>query len=214
MKAYFISGLGADRRAFYKLRLPKSYEPVYLDWIPPRTGESLREYAHRFSDLIHEKEPFILIGLSLGGMVASEIARIKQPRKLVLLSSVSVSAEMPWYFRFAGKIRMQKAIPVSLYKNITLLNAFMGSVSKQDRRMILSFVNNTDPSFIRWAIDAILGWKQHERPRDIIHLHGDKDRLLPIRFIKPTHEVKGGRHLMILDKAAEINKILDSVLSS
>jgi len=212
VKAYFISGLGADRKAFYKLKLPPGYEPVYLDWISPQNNESLKEYAKRFSGSINDKEKFILIGLSFGGMIASEIARIKTPLKLILLSSVAASDEMPWYFRVAGKFRMQRIIPVVLYKRATLLNHFMGTKNKDDKAMVMSFVRQTDPEFIRWSINAILGWEQHEPLKDIIHIHGNKDRLLPIKYTNANHRIDNGRHLMVLNKANEINKILQEVL--
>ena len=212
MKAYFISGLGADKKAFYKIKLPAGYEPVYLDWLSPVDGETLKDYAKRFADLIGDNEEFILVGLSLGGMIASEIARLKSPRKVILLSSISVSDEMPWYFRFAGKIGVQKAIPVALYKNITILNLFMGTASKADRNMILTFVKQTDPLFIRWAVDAMLGWNQREPLSEVVHIHGNKDRLLPVRYTHASHVIKNGRHLMVLNKAREINKVLQEVL--
>ncbi len=212
MKAYFISGLGADKKAFYKLKLPAGYEPVYLDWIAPLSKESLKDYAHRFSGFINDKEEFILVGLSLGGMIASEIARIKTPQKTILLSTASSSNEMPWYFRWAGKLGIQKIIPIGLYKQVTIINHFMGSKSKADKAMVMSFVNQTDPSFIRWSINAILGWKQQERLSNSIHIHGNKDRLLPVRYTNASYIVKNGKHLMVLNKADEINKILAEVL--
>ena len=214
MKAYFISGLGADKKAFYKLKLPAGYEPVYLDWITPQHNESLKEYAKRFSASINNNEEFILIGLSFGGMIASEIARIKVPRKLILLSSVGASDEMPWYFRMAGKFRLQRIIPVAIYKRATLLNHFMGSKNKDDKAMLRSFVKQTDPAFIRWSINAILEWEQHEPLNNIIHIHGNKDRLLPIRYTNASHTIVNGRHLMVLNKDAEINKILQEILPS
>jgi len=212
VKAYFISGLGADKKAFYKLKLPAGYEPVYLDWITPQSKESLKEYAFRFAGSINDQEDFILIGLSFGGMIASEIARIKSPRKVILLSSISNSDEMPWYFRVAGKTGIQKIVPVALYKKVTILNHFMGTKSKTDKAMVLSFVKQTDPAFIRWSINAILEWEQHERLPDTIHIHGSKDRLLPIRYIKASHIINNGKHLMVLNKADEINRILEDVL--
>ena len=63
MKAYFISGLGADKKAFQKIKLPAGYEPVYLDWITPEKDESLTNYARRFSSLIKNNYAIILIGL-------------------------------------------------------------------------------------------------------------------------------------------------------
>ncbi|MBS1610272.1 MAG: alpha/beta hydrolase [Bacteroidetes bacterium] len=212
MKAYFISGLGADKKAFYKLKLPAGYEVVYLDWITPQPKESLKNYAHRFSHSIEEKEDFILVGLSLGGMIAAEIARIKPPKKLILLSTVSSSIEIPWYFRWAGKAGIHRIIPTGLYKRMTIINHFMGSKSKTDKAIVLSFVKQVDPSFIQWAINAILEWNQHEPLDNSIHIHGSKDRLLPHRYTKASHIIENGRHLMVLNKADSINKILEEVL--
>ena len=110
MKAYFISGLGADKKAFQKIKLPSGYESVYLDWIPPQKNESLGNYARRFSSLIKNDDAFILIGLSFGGMLASEIARLRRPMKTIIISSLASSNELPWYFKQAGKIGLHKEI--------------------------------------------------------------------------------------------------------
>ena len=40
MKVYFISGLGADEKAFQLLQLP-GVEPVHLNWMPPLKKESI-----------------------------------------------------------------------------------------------------------------------------------------------------------------------------
>ena len=213
MKAYFISGLGADKKAFYKLKLPEGYQPVYLDWIAPLKNESLKEYAKRFSAAINTQEDFIIIGLSFGGMIASEIARISKPKKLIIISSIAVSDELPWYFRLAGRLRIQKIIPLQFYKTATILNHFMGSKNRADKAMVLSFVRQTPPSFIRWSLNSILSWEQHERLENMVHIHGSSDRLLPIRYTNAAHVVQKGKHLMVLNKADEVNIILGQVLS-
>ncbi len=212
MKAYFISGLGADKKAFYKLQLPAGYEPVYLDWIFPLPKETLPDYAKRFSLLINEKEEFVLVGLSFGGMVANEIARIKAPQKLILISSLAVSSELPWYFKSAGTLGLQKIVPAGFYKTATLLNHFMGSKVKEEKRMVLSFVRRTDPAFIQWAIDAILKWEYPQRFNNLIHIHGDRDRLLPVKYTHADYIIRHGRHLMVWNNAAEINTILSNLL--
>jgi pimeloyl-ACP methyl ester carboxylesterase len=212
LKAYFISGLGADKKAFYRLQLPAGYEPVYLDWIFPLPKESLTAYATRFSLLINDKEKFILVGLSFGGMVACEIARLMKPEKLILISSIAVSDELPWYFKKAGTLRLQKIIPAGFYKTATLLNHFMGSTMKEEKVMVLSFVRKTDSAFIQWAVNAILQWKYRERFNNLIHIHGNRDRLLPVKYTNADYVIRGGRHLMVWNKATEINKILQEVL--
>ena len=212
MKAYFISGLGADKMAFKKIKLPAAYEPIYLDWIPPVKNESLTNYARRFSSLIKSNDAFILIGLSFGGMLASEIARLRNPMKTIIISSIATSNELPWYFKRAGKIGLHKTIPVKLMKAGTILKNLMGIASKEDKAIIINYAKSADPDLVRWSIHAIVNWNQPDRLPGVIHLHGSHDRMLPLRYTHPDYIIKDGGHLMIFNKADEVNKILNEVL--
>lgn len=214
MKVYFISGLGADRRAFYKIRLPRGYQPVYLDWITPLTDESLPDYARRFSESINQDEEFVLVGLSFGGMLASELAKIVSPKKLIIISSLSSYKELPWYFKLAGKLGIHKIISPSLYKQATLMNRFMGAGNKEMKAIVYNYVNNIDPAFIRWSLNVIVHWSHTERLSDLVHIHGSNDHLLPYRYVKADYTIKNGGHLMVMNKADEVNSILQQVLLS
>ena len=138
MRVYFISGLGADKRAFYKIKLPQGYQAVFLDWIVPLAGESFPDYAKRFSQSIKQDEEFVLIGLSFGGMLASEIAKIVSPKKLIIISSLSSYKELPWYFKLAGKLGIHRIISPSLYKQATIMNRFMGAGNKEMKSIVYS----------------------------------------------------------------------------
>lgn len=214
MKVYFISGLGADRRAFYKIQLPPGYEPVHLDWIVPVKNETLPDYAKRFSEVIKKGEEFILIGLSFGGMLASEIAKIISPKKLIIISSLSSYKELPWYFKLAGKLGIHKILTPSIYKQATILNRFMGTGNKEMKAIVYSYVNNIDPAFIRWSLNVILHWSHTERLSDLVHIHGSNDHLLPYRYVQADYIIKNGGHLMVMNKADEVNTILRKVLLS
>ncbi len=213
MKAYFISGLGADKRAFYKIQLPAGYQPVYLDWIMPLPNESFSEYAKRFSILIKADEDFILIGLSFGGMLACEIAKLITPKKLIIISSLSSYKELPWYFKMAGKLRLHKIISPAIYKQATLLNRFMGAGDKEMKAIVYSYVNNIDPSFIRWALNIVVNWSLTKRLPDLIHIHGSNDHLLPRRYVQANYVVEKGGHLMVMNRSGEINRILNQILN-
>jgi len=213
LKAYFISGLGADRKAFQKIKLPAAYEPVYLDWIPPQENESLCNYARRFSSLIKNDDAFILIGLSFGGMLASEIARLRRPMKTIIISSLASSNELPWYFKQAGKIGLHKAVPMTFLKAGTVIKNIMGVASKEDKAIIYNYAKTADPGMVRWSLNAIVNWDQPDRLPGIVHLHGSNDRMLPLKYTHPDFVIKGGGHLMIFNKADEVNKILNEVLS-
>jgi pimeloyl-ACP methyl ester carboxylesterase len=214
VRAYFISGLGADRRAFYKINLPRGYQPIYLDWITPLANETLADYAKRFSQAIKQDEEFVLIGLSFGGMLASELAKIVSPKKLIIISSLSSYSELPWYFKLAGRLGLHRIISPSLYKQATIMNRFMGAGNKEMKSIVYSYVNNIDPAFIRWSLNVIVNWSHTERLSEMIHIHGSNDHLLPYRYVKADYLVKGGGHLMVMNRADEVNSILREVLLS
>ena len=87
MKIYAIPGLGADARVFANVQ---RYLPLtIIDWKPNEANESIENYAGRMASEIPKNEPFILLGLSFGGVIAQEICRILKPEKLILLSSIA-----------------------------------------------------------------------------------------------------------------------------
>lgn len=212
MNTYFLSGLGADKRIFQKIQLPKGYEAVYLDWMAPLPEETLEAYSLRLAAHSITDEKFVLIGLSFGGMVAAEIASVKKPDKTILISSIATSDELPWYFAKAGQLGIQKIVPVNLLKAATFIHRVVGARSEEEKAIVYHYIKHADPEFIRWALNAILQWKRHNRVPGIIHLHGDEDHLLPLRFTHADYVIANGGHLMVLNKADEVNRILQKIL--
>ena len=198
--------------AFKRIKLPEGYEPVYLDWITPEKNESLTNYARRFSFLIKSDDAFILIGLSFGGMLACEIARLRNPLKTIIISSIATSMELPWYLKRAGRIGLHKAVPVKLLKAGTIVKNLMGAASKEDKAVIINYAKFADPELVRWSLHAIVNWVQPERLPGIIHLHGANDHMLPLKYTHPDYVIRKGGHLMVFNKADEVNKILSEVL--
>ncbi len=198
--------------AFKRIKLPAGYEPVYLDWIAPEKNESLSNYARRFSSLIKNDDAFILIGLSFGGMLACEIARLRNPMKTIIISSIATSTELPWYFKRAGKIGLHKAVPIKLLKAGTILKNLLGAASKADKQVIINYAKYADPVLVRWSLHAILNWDQPERLPGVVHVHGSNDLMLPLRYTHADYIIKSGGHLMVFNKADEVNKILGEVL--
>ena len=211
MRAYFISGLGADKKAFQRIKLPTGYEPVYLDWIIPEKNESLTDYARRFSSLIND-DSFVLIGLSFGGMLACELARLRNPAKTIIISSIPTSDELPWYFKRAGRIGLHKYVPIKLLGAATVLKNMFGTISKEDKALIYNYAKFADPNLVRWSLHAILSWEQHERLPGVVHVHGSRDLMLPLRYTHPDYVVKDGGHLIVFNRSEEVNRILGEIL--
>lgn len=213
-KVYFISGLGADERVFKYIRVPEHWEMVHLRWIKPLPGETLPGYAWRMSERIDTQEPFSLVGLSFGGMLATEIAKKYNPRHTILISSVPVPAHLPGYFRTAAALKLHKIVPMSLMKLMARTKRFISSENWEDKKLLWQLIDESDPLFLRWAMNAILHWKNEEIPSHLWHIHGTRDEILPVRFTQPTHFIDKAGHLAIMSSATEINKLLQSLLDS
>jgi surfactin synthase thioesterase subunit len=57
-------------------------------------------YAKKLSHQIDTTQPFILIGVSLGGMLATEMTDFIQPEKTIIISSAKNKYELPHRYRF------------------------------------------------------------------------------------------------------------------
>ncbi len=214
MKVYFISGLAADRRVFRNIRLPEGYKTIYLDWITHHPHESLESYASRLAQKIDTTDKFVLVGLSMGGMIASEIAKFYQPQLTILISSVPVYHHFPRRFRLAKMLNMHRVIPVSMFKSASVIKRLFAPESREDKQVLLQLVRESDPAFIKWALGAILHWKNESVPVPMAHIHGSKDEILPVKYTSPTHIINRGTHLMVMNRASEINRLLAELLNS
>ena len=185
---------------------------VYLTWISPLKNESLPSYALRLAEKINCNEKFSVVGLSFGGMIASEIAQHLHPQHTILISSIPSSTDLPVYFKMAGTLRLHKIFPVSILKRASKIKRLFTSETNEDKKMLRQMIMDADDKFIKWALNAVLTWDNKTTPQNILHIHGTKDEVLPKRFTKPTHLVPGAGHLMVMTRAKKINEILKDLL--
>jgi len=214
MKVYFISGLGADKRVFKNIRLPEGYVAVFVDWINPGIHESLADYSRRLSQKIDTSESFALVGLSMGGMIASEICKYVKPTITIIISGIPVSSHFPTHLRWAGLLGIHRLIPAKVLKSASIFRSSFVTVSADDRVALKQMVNEIDVRFIDWAIGAIVRWRNETFPSSYVHIHGTRDKLLPMRFTQPTDFIERAGHLMVLNRAKEINLIIQRSLLS
>ena len=212
MKVYFISGLAADKRVFKYIQLPTGCEAVFLDWIVPEKEETLPSYALRLASKINTSEPFALVGLSFGGMLATEIAKVYKPVVTILISSVPVSKELPGYFRMAGKMGLHKIVPVSLLKSSAATKRFFTREKNADKKLLWEIIHESDAGLIRWSVDAIMNWQNDVVPQPVWHIHGTRDEILPVRFTHPTHTIPKHGHMLVMTASGMVNDLLAKAL--
>ncbi len=208
---YIFSGLGADHRVFYKIDFG-NHLVVFIKWLTPEKNESIENYALRLTTQITTTNP-ILIGLSFGGMMAVEVAKHISTEKVILLSSAKTRNEIPFYFKFAGRLHIHKMIPASLLiKTNIFTNWFFSNRTLEDKKMLSDILHDTDPVFLKWAIAKIVNWNNKVPPDNVQHLHGTADRILPLRNVKSCVIINSGTHLMLINKAEEVSQILQKLL--
>ena len=209
MNIYLLSGLGADHRVFSKLSFPKEYKINNIEWISPLKKEALSDYAKRLMSQIDYSNPFILIGVSFGGIIAVELCKLIKPEQVILISSVWNSKQIPWYYTFLGKLKLHQFIPSSILKSANFLTYwFFGAENKDQKNLLKKILVDTDSKFLKWAISKIITWNNNMNPENLLHLHGLKDKILPISCIKADYEIKNGGHLMVYVQHKEVSEIL------
>jgi pimeloyl-ACP methyl ester carboxylesterase len=204
---YIFSGLGADDRVFQRLDFA-GFSTTFVKWIIPLEKETIEHYATRLLAQINSTKP-ILIGLSFGGLIAVEIAKQIDTEKVILIASAKTKNEIPFYYRFAGQLGLHKLLPTSLLKKSNFItNWFFGTNSEFDRQLLKQILIDTDSTFLKWAIDKIARWKNQTQTKNIYHIHGTSDRILPSRFVSCDVTIKNGGHLMTLNKEIELNNLI------
>ncbi|MFD2521689.1 alpha/beta hydrolase [Emticicia soli] len=209
---YIFSGLGVDQRVFKYLDFT-GFNVTFINWIKPTPTESIEDYAKRLTTQIYTKKP-VLIGLSFGGMMAVEVAKLISTQRIILIASAKTYTEIPFYFRWLGYLKMHKIIPTQLLKYPGFINYwFFGVKNKVHKALLAEILNDLDTDFLKWAIDKIVCWQNQTMHSNTIHIHCNNDHILPLRYINCNYIVSKGGHFMTVDKAKQISQLLHKILS-
>jgi pimeloyl-ACP methyl ester carboxylesterase len=213
-KVYLIAGLGADPR-IYKHIVVKGCEAIKVEWITPNETDTLETYAQKLINQYSIENNSIVIGNSLGGMLAIEIAKKIRLEKVILISSIRTTHEAPPYFKLFRAFPLYKIIPSRLFTSMVfLIEPLFGKMNQEDKWLFRDMLKKTSPVFLRWAMGACVKWDNEIIPPNTFQISSERDLVFPLKYIKDSVVVKGGSHVMIFDKADEINKILKSILEN
>lgn len=205
-----LPGIGGDERLFAAQSAVRDIRPIL--WIPPAHPlEPLTEYAARLARQIDPAEAFDLGGASFGGMIALELARHLSPRQVFLFGSCRSPAGVAPLLR---AVRSLAAIspdrlmhPPRIVR--ALLARWFGATTPVHIDLFASMLAATPPSFVRWAVNALFSWPGvAELPMPVHHVHGDRDRLIPVHRVKPDRVITGAGHLLNLTHPDAVNDFI------
>ncbi|MEZ4853860.1 esterase/lipase family protein [Flavobacterium sp.] len=210
---YFIPGLAASSEIFNNIKLPnESFETYFLEWFLPSTNESLQDYAKRMALQIQHKNP-VLIGVSFGGIIAQEIAKHIETKKVIIISSIKSNSEMPKRMKIAKLIKLYRLLPTAFLSNIEKFT-FLSFSKTIDKRLKLykKYFKMRDKKYLDWALKNVILWQQNAASSSVIHIHGEKDEVFPAKNIKNCILVKNGTHIMIINQYKWLNKNLPCII--
>ncbi len=212
LNLYCIPGMGVDERLFRNLK-PDNCTLHHIKWETPHKKETLPHYAMRLARQIDTSKPFALLGVSFGGMCATEIAKQMHPVKTFVVSSCKVSEELPLRLTIWKYIPLYKHVSDKTYKGAALFFKRQFGVSSKDQSHKFKQMLDASPhNYFKGAVHCLLSWKNKIVPASVVHIHGNADKVLRIDKVKPNYIIEGGSHFMIINKAKEINKIINEEL--
>lgn len=203
MKLYLIGGLGADERVFKHLQL--ECETEVIKWLEPKPNETITAYSKRLLEQVNEEEIFGFLGVSFGGLIALELTKLSNPEKVILISSVETDNQLPRKYLTIGKTKILNIVPNSLIKPPNALLRFL--FGAKNKSLLKQIIDDTDPNFIKWALNTIINWSNKENAIKPIRIHGTNDKLILLKG--EALEIKDGGHFMIVDKAEEISILVN-----
>lgn len=210
---YLMPGLAANPTIFEHIKLPKDQFKIHwLEWILPNKKETLESYAKRMIVKI-EHDNSVLLGVSFGGMLVQEMSKHIKLRKLFVVSSVKSKHELPKRMKVLKLTRAYKILPTQLVSNIDFLAkyAFGEAVTKRVE-LYRKYLSVSDKRYLDWAIKNVIEWNQEEPNTKAIYIHGDKDAIFPHSCHGNCIVIKGGTHIMVINKYKWFNENLPKLI--
>ncbi len=205
-----LPGLAADARMFAP-QLDVFDNIEVPPWPAFRKGESLADFARRMARALDTSEPFIIGGVSMGGMIAQEIARHTKPLCVILIASSRDGDAVPRYFRWYEVL--MRPVPDRILGAgralAPLISRQFNKFTPEQEELVAEMIKSTPIDFVRWGARAIFEWPgAGELDCPVYHIHGDSDRLIPSANVKPDRIIAGGGHLISITHADQVNAFI------
>lgn len=207
---YFIGGIATDEN-LYRHQLQHIPDSVYLPFPENDAADTMETYVLKFLPFIDTSKPFNLVGCSMGGIMTMALLKHIHPEKVVLISSVKCREEMPLQLKWLTYTKLHRLLSGQMFINSTVFGSrFRKEVQAHGlQELIASMAKHNKPAFLYWCVNAIVNWRGGcDYRKDIIHIHGTKDHMFPIRHLKHVIPVPGGTHLMLLSNPSYFTDFL------
>jgi pimeloyl-ACP methyl ester carboxylesterase len=213
--AYLLAGMGGDQRIYTYLELDSNFNVIPIIYSQPDPDDDMRSYAHKLINQIDTTEDFILIGVSLGGMLAVEINDSIHPEQVILISSAKNRNELPVRYKMWNAVPIHRHISPELYlKSADFLQPIIERDRNSQEEIFEAMLKDKDPVFIQRTVAMVIEWERDScTALNITHIHGDIDHTLPLKHISPSFIVENGSHMIMLTNSNEVNAAIKLALA-
>ena len=210
---YLMPGMAANPTIFEHIKLPKNQFKIHwLHWIIPLKDELLTDYAKRMTEQV-KHDDIVLLGVSFGGVIVQEMNKYLNVRKLFVVSSVINKHQLPKRMKLVKSTKAYKLLPTKLFGNIDLLAKYtFGEFIKKRVHLYKKYLSVNDKKYLDWAVKQMVCWDQESAPEGVIQIHGDNDGVFTHSCDKNCIVVKGGTHIMIINKYNWFNENLPKLI--
>jgi pimeloyl-ACP methyl ester carboxylesterase len=208
-------GMGADERLFgpqIAAGLPIEVPPQVM----PERGDDMQTYAARVRDTLNLEGSYALGGVSLGGMIACEVAQLCQPKCLVLVATCRSGRSIPNYYRIVELL--SRLFPTPLIQRrcgaSCRLMAALEKLDNEQYELLRDMSSKIAVPFLRRTGKMVVNWNgPNSFPCPVRHIHGAGDPIIPIRYVKPDEVIPDGKHLINMTHPEIVNRFVEQSLS-
>lgn len=207
VNVHWLPGMGADRRLFTKIQVQK-VNHHYHEWRHLPEAKSLSDYAEWLASQIQTTDN-VYIGSSMGGMMATELMRVKPADHLILLSAPTGRHEFPLLLKNLSAIRIGRWFtPRQMHALNRMANTFMGFKSEEDKALFFEMLEGYGPDFLHFAVNAILDWKPAAINHPYVQIVGGDDRLFKSHKMRSPIVLPGAGHFMTWEKPEDLSALI------
>lgn len=201
---YLLPGMTADDPVYARM-LPLLPNAQVVSFIDPEPSESLADYAKRMAPQF--SGPCFIGGISFGGILAQEIARVVQPAGCIVIASIQNPSQLPPWLRlgrvFGGRHTSRVLNAVGSSAKCVPTSIRTSSTAR------LTKLSGASGKWHRWATSAVLDWSPGSPiASPILHIHGDADTTFPVRYTTPDTVIRHGRHALPLSHPIETARVI------
>jgi pimeloyl-ACP methyl ester carboxylesterase len=214
VNVYCFPGQGSDGRIFDSLVFDPSLRKIIIEYGTPEKDMTMKSFAKKLSVQIDTTKTFILLGVSLGGMICAELSEITNPVKTIIISSAKNRNELPFRYSFQKKLPLYKIFSGRmLLAGAKILQPMVEPDRKKNKATFKQMLGNKNELYMKRTIELLINWDRASNSKKIYHIQGRNDHTLPLRNIQsPDYVIQNGSHMMTLTRAREISDILNSIL--